>query len=173
MFIDTIYVDYYKNVTSAGVPSPKAMCIYNRQNDTEDRKAVRKCLSEILISENNFGTDTFDGGLFYVIVNCAGQLSPDVMSYPCNADNAQDIALVPDWKMLYQQGMGLVAQLAMSSDCNCKDASGIEQFALMWNAIRLAIAACDYKQVEKLWDKFLGISSGSGSVSSISCGCRG
>lgn len=173
MYINTIYVDYYKNVTTAGVPSEKARKIYDRQDDTQNRQSVRRCLNETSISIANFGTDVFEGGLFYVIVNCAGSLPASAATYSCRADNTQDIAIVPDWKMLYQHGMGHVARLAMSASCNCEDGAGLEQFALLWNAIRLAIAACDYKQVEKLWDKFLGISSGNGVASSISCGCRG
>ena len=172
MYIDTIYVEYYKNVTTVGVPSDKAKKIYDSHNDTETRQSVRRCLNEYSISLNNFGTDTFDGGLFYVIVNCDGNLPASVSTYSCRADNTQDIGVVLDWEMLYQQGMGHVARLAMSSDCNCDGAAELEQFILMWNGLKLAIAACDYDQIANLWDKFLGITSAKGGVSSVSCGCR-
>ena len=171
MHIDTIYVEYYKNALAIGVPSSKAIKIYDRDDDTEDRKAVRRCLNQTSLSVSDFGTDTFDKGLFYITVSCDGTLSADVVNYPCGTDNTVDIGVVLDWQRVYNQGMVYAAQLALGTRCSCTIPADFEQFVLFWNAFRLALSTCDYTQVAKLWDKFLKITGTGDSAISTGCGC--
>ena len=81
MYIDSVYVEYYKNVTEDGVPSDKAICLYEKADGDIGMTALRKTLNASSLDKETFGTDTFAGGLFFVTVFCDGvPVNPDVLA---------------------------------------------------------------------------------------------
>ena len=174
MFIQSIYIEYYKNANPASMPSEKALCVYD--NTTSDVKVRAKRLNVRLdtIAKSDMGVTTFDNGLFYVIVNCGGDPNYTVLNMPCGYDDTRRLGVILDWKALYTRGMQYVNSLF--NGCNsCPDLTGFEHFAVLWNALRMAISTCDWNLVNELWDKFLLAPSNpfTSSVAKVSgCGCR-
>ncbi len=170
MYIQTIYLEYYKNRGTVGVPSEKAYLMFENHNPTPtDVRAVR-CRISLDALPGDFGTSEFRNGLFYVYVTCDGDLAPQVASMYCGYDVTLDIAVIPDWKALYKMIMPYVARFA--SDCSpCDIPDGFEHFILLWNAFRFAVDTCDWVLVDKLWSELMGTAVG-GYVHS-GCGCRG
>lgn len=170
MYIQTVYLEYYKNRGTVGVPSDKAILLF--ENDREDPTAVRSFRKRVNLDAlpGNFGTQTFSDGLFYVYVVCDGNLPASVSTMYCGFDVPLDVAVIPDWKALYDRIMPLVARFAM--DCSpCEVPANFEHLILLWNAFRFAVDTCDWLQVDRLWDKLMGTQS-DGYVPS-GCGCRG
>lgn len=126
------------------------------------------------LSVKDFGTDTFDRGLFYVIVNVTGSSAAlaALARMECGEDRLENIGIVVDWQRVYELGMVFAAQLAMQCPGACAIPDKFEEYALLWNALRLAIGTCDVAQVNRLWDKFMGFSHGGAGVFVPSgCGC--
>ena len=173
LYIDTVYLEYYKNMQSSGSPSEKAILLYDHGETGMDEQALQICFDESLITEN-FGTTKFEGGVFYVIVRCDGPASAlaNLGTMACGFDNTVDIGVVVDWQMLYAVGMQHIAKLSTSCDFDCADSTGFSSFSILWNAIKLAISTCDYNVLEKLWDKFIRISVKNGIRISSGCGCK-
>lgn len=171
MYIKSVYLDYYKNVTTPGVPSDKALLIYENTEDDETVKNLRKCISEASLVPA-FGTTTFEGGMFYVIITCEGDLPASTSTFYCGADDATDVGLVLDWKMVHETGMQFVA--AMNTGCVsvCEDNKDFMSFVLLWNALKLALASCDYTQLATLWDKFKRVYSADSLGAVSGCGCN-
>lgn len=174
MYIKNIYLEYYKNASTYGVPSTKAIKVYDKESGTE-LQAVRICIDAAEIQAHpDFGVTTFAGGLFYVIVNCDGTLPADVSLLSCGADSTVDMAVALDWKMVYHTGMQFISK--MNSRCfdDCSDMGGYKNFVMLWYALRFAIESCDYTQVEKTWENFLKIYGNyNAPVFSAGCGCNG
>ena len=177
MYIDSVDVEYYKNATDDMSPSDKAINIYTAPEGDTGRRWVRCTLNASQLDIKTFGTDTFDNGLFFVIVRCDGTPeNPDVLeSYSCGADNTVDIGAVLDWQSIYTLGMKHAAKLAYGCTDICDVPSGFESFILYWYALQLAISTCDWLAVKKLWDKFMRSLSGitPGATLNSGCGCRG
>lgn len=175
MYIDSIDIDYYKNVTEDCQPSEHAINLYTHE-DGETFRALRKTLKRSDIVGKDFGTETFDGGLFFVVVRCDGNpTNLEVLAqYSCTMDNTVDIGVIIDWQRIYEQGMGYAAKLAYGCDNPCDSPVGFEQFIIYWYALQLAISTCDWPQVRKLWPKFLRAFGGgnASSTSSSGCGCK-
>lgn len=170
MYIDTIYLEYYKNRGTVGVPSDKALLMF--ENDNEDKTKTRhvRCRISLMQLPGNFGTSEFRNGLFYVYVNCDGHLPASVSSMYCGYDVTLDVAVIPDWRMLYKMIMPLVGKFA--SGCTpCDDVDGFGHLILMWYAFKYAVETCDWTTVDRLWDEFIG--DPIGSVSHGGCGCFG
>lgn len=92
-----------------------------------------------------------NGELLYVIVSKSG---------------SSEIGVVLDWQLLYSYVLGLLA--AYYKKCNqCVIPDALEDAILLWNAIKVCIATCDWTLLSKLWDKFT--MSG---ISSLPCGCN-
>lgn len=171
MYIDTIYVEYYKNARTDGELSDKAIQIYSNEDKDMEVKAVRAKLSIDKSVIETFGITTFENGLFYVVVQCDGTPGTELFTLPCGYDDTKDVGVVLDWKRMYEIGMQYVAE--MNRGCNpCGDWSGFDDFILIWNSLKVAIAACDFKMVEKLWNKFLRHISSNSDTIAVSCGCR-
>lgn len=168
MYIDQIYLEYYKNRGTVGVPSDKAILLFENHNDDPTVvKSVRKTITLDMLPPD-LGTTTFAGGLFYVYVICDGNINPQVGNMTCGFDNTLDVAVVPDWKMLYERIMPLVAKYA--EGCSpCDDITGFGHLILMWYAFKYAIEVCDWITVDRLWDEFVG--DAAGPVSRGGCGC--
>lgn len=168
MYIQSIYLEYYKNRGTVGVPSDKAILLFENHNDDPTVvKAVRKTITPVSIPPD-FGTTSFDGGLFYVYVICDGDLAPEAATMTCGFDNTLDVGVIPDWKMLYERIMPLVAKFA-DSCTPCDDIPGFGHLILLWYAFKYAIDVCDWVTVDRLWDEFIGGTTGSGSAGG--CGC--
>jgi len=174
MYIKSVYLEYYKNANAASMPSSKAVCIYENTNDDNKVRAVRLSVAESALGRMNMGTSTFRNGLFYVIVNCDGTLPHSIPNYPCGYDDQVKIGAILDWKAFYNTGMSYVNSLF--NGCNpCPDLTGFEHFAVLWEALKMALSTCDWNLVSDLWDKFL-LSPDNPFVQTSArpsgCGCR-
>lgn len=175
MYINSIDIDYYKNVEQYGVPSGKAMRIYEKGEFDAGERAVRVTLKSTELDKDTFGTDTFDAGLFFVTVTCDGTPeNPEILeSYSCGMDNTVDVGVVLDWEAVYRLGIGYAARLADGCEPDCDVPSGFENMVLFWHALRLAIAVCDWVSVSRLWDRFMRSFRGMGmSTLPAGCGCN-
>lgn len=170
VYIESIYIDYYKNNQKVTGYSDKAIQIYNNTEGTLV-KTVRTCLSmttDELKIETNFGINSFDDGMFYIFVYCGGTPSAEVATMPCGYDEDMDVAVVLDWQKLYEVGMSYIAQY--SNDCTCAQPAGLDNFILSWNALKLASGTCDYALMSKLYDKLVRFYSNI-SPDTVSGGC--
>ena len=153
MYIDSVYVDYYENVTTFGVPTEKAIKLYEHVDGKNDR-AIRKVLKKSQLNASTFGTDTFDKGLFFITVRCDGTpTNPSILEgYSCGRDDVVDVGAALDWKSVYERGIGYAAKLA--DECNtCENLGGFKDFIFLWYALQLAISTCNWDEVRKLWKK--------------------
>ena len=177
LYIDTVHIEYYKNVTSDGVPSDKAICVFSDDEEQAHARTVRCELKLSDISVDTFGTDKFDGGLFFVTVKCDGTPTnpAELASYGCGADRMVDTGVIVDWETVYRNGMSYVNSLADDCVDKCNPPLGFGNFILYWYALRLAINTCDWPLVRDLWDRFSGSLGGirSKGSSMSGCGCRG
>ena len=175
MYVEAVYLEYYKNANPTGVPGEKAVCIYENTNDDNTVKSKRIYYRLKQNDATTMGVQTFDNGLFYVIVKCAGEPSYQITNMPCGTDNPYRMGAILDWKAFYTRGMQYVNSLF--NGCNpCPDLTGFEHFAVLWNALKMALATCDWNLVSDLWDKFLLAPAdvtitGSITPKSSGCGC--
>ena len=174
MYIDTIHVDYYKNVTDFGIPSDKAIKVYEKPANSNGEVAVRVTVLKSGLPDT-FGTKEFLGGLFFVTVACDGtpRNASVLASSPCGFDNTVDVGVILDWSVIYRNGMAYASKLAYGCGDPCDIPGGFESFILYWNALRLAIETCDWPLVVRLWDKVIGAAGGSSARLPAGCGCRG
>ena len=176
MYIDEIRLDYYKNVDSSGIPTTKSYQMWKYQDGDPKMRGVRVSMDDTALSDTEFGIDTFKDELFYVTVICGGDFANNMTVHgselPCGVDNNVDIQAVIDWKGFYERGMQFVSSMYGCGADKCEIPAGFEDFILLWNALKAAIAVCDWPLVAKLWDRILrsraynktvGISGG--------CGC--
>lgn len=168
MYINTIYLEYYKNRGTVGVPSEKALLVFENQNATpSDVRAVRVRVP-LTDLPSDMGVTSFEGGLFYVYVECEGDLPAEVAAMHCSFDNTLEVGIVVDWKALYGQIMPRVAKLAL--DCNaCDVPTDFEHLILLWNAFKFAVDSCDWVQVDRLWAELMDTETSGHSASG--CGC--
>lgn len=171
MYIKSIDVYYYKNYSTAGGSSEHAINIYSNTSDDTTVKSVRKTLyaAQLESVANEFGTSTFAGGLFYVVVECDGTLGSGAALYECGADSTVDVGVVVDWEKIYSEGMRYITSYYNNCKTPC-DVSLWEDFILRWNALKLAIATCDWDMVNTLWDKIFFRSATRASASGCGCG---
>lgn len=176
MYIQSIYLEYYENASAASMPSSKAYRLYENLDADTTVKGKRLVFSKDLLGLTNMGITDFDGGLFYVIVNCDGELPASASSMPCGYDNTTDIGAILDWRVFYTRGMSWVASIV--SGCGepnfCENPTGFEDFVLLWNALKLALSTCNWDMVTELWKRFLRVSLGGSAANAVSggCGCR-
>ena len=177
MYIQSIYIDYYKNTSAVSLPSSKAFLWWENTGSDATIRSRRVSISKAALSRADFGISTFDDGLFYVIVNCGGNPTSNIIYYPCGSDNPQRIGVVLDWRSFYQRGMSYVNSIVGSCGSRnfCDSPDGFEDFIILWNALKLAISTCDWMLVKDLWEKFLKSPyTAAGSVTPVrpsGCGC--
>ena len=175
-YVEAVYLEYYKNANPAAEPSEKAVTIWENADDDNTVRAKRLYYRLKSQDAGKMGITTFDNGLFFVIVKTAGEFGYQIMNMPCGSDSDWAWGAILDWKAFYNRGMQYVNSLFNA--CNpCPDLTGFEHFAVLWNALKMAISTCDWNLVKELWDKFLlapnDITSISAPVSRVSgCGCR-
>ena len=176
MYIDSIYLEYYKNASVMDMPGPKSVLVYANENENPSVKAKRIYYRLDSYDSAKMGVSSFDNGLFYVIVNVGGTPTSQVAYMPCGTDEPKRIGAILDWKAFYERGMQYVNSLL--NGCNpCPDLTGFEHFAVLWNALKMAIATCDWRLVSDLWNKFLLAPSDTSitintRTGSSGCGCR-
>lgn len=171
MYISSIYLDYYKNTTAASMPSSKAVCLYENTGSDTTVKGKRVTLTELGLSSAGMGVSAFKDGLFYVIVNCDGTLPSNIGNYPCGYDDTTKVAVVLDWKTLYERGMGYLSSLFGDCGNPCGDTGPFEHLAIIWNALRLAIDICNWDLVKELWNKLVRTFGSNTSTGVSGCGC--
>ena len=173
MYIDSVTVEYYKNVTEDGSASDHAITMYEKTDGAVGITSYRGTLKASSLDKETFGTDTLAGGLFFITVSCDGTPeNPEILaSYSCGADNTIDVGVAIDWHSVYSLGIGYAAKLAYNCEDPCDIPDGFENFILYWYALQLAISTCDWFQVRKLWDKFMRALAGNGTVVSSGGGC--
>lgn len=178
MYIKEIAVDYYKNVETGGDPSENAITIYSNTGDDTSVKAASVCLNMDNQSQKNevaekFGISNLKGGVYYVFVMCDGTPEPAVATLPCGYDEDTEVGIVPDWELLYEIGLKYIINMAGSCIDKCVDNSPFMHFILMWNSLKMALSACEYNVVEKVWDMILRTYRRVGStLVENSCGCN-
>ena len=173
MYIDNIFIDYYKNVSVVGTPSEKAYLLYGNTESDQRVRGVKRTMSLDDLKGSEMGIDEFKDGLFYVIVICGGAPTEEAASLPCGMDEDMEIGAVLDWKSFYEKGMQHIGRMISGCGDPCDVPAGFEQFILLWNALKLALAVCDWDAVAQLWDELLSLNriSGNGMVAGGGCGC--
>lgn len=160
--ISKIYVEYYKNRNTLGVPSEKAALAYS--NTDPSVREYSGTFSITTMREAEPKLVSFEGGLFYIIVVCESGTGT-------NVDVLRDVGSVLDWHKVYSLGMQAIMEF--NSGCNrgtCFVPDYLEQFVLVWHSLEFAIAAQDVDQVDRLWSRFIAVGSAVGGGSST-CNC--
>jgi hypothetical protein len=174
MYIKSVYLEYYKNANPSLIPSDKAYKMYENTSNNSSVQAVRLSLPVTSSALGTMGIGSFDNGLFYVIVDCDGDLPAKTALMPCGYDEQRKIGAILDWRAFYEKGMSYVTSLFGA--CNpCPDYTDFEHFAVLWEALKMALSVCDWNLVAELWDRFLLHPEGAVSVPAASrsgCGCR-
>jgi len=172
MYIKSVYLDYYKNAESPGVPSSKALVVYDKQEGEEEQRALRFCVEKEQLP-SDMGVSDFDKGLFFVTVICDGDLPASAALLACGADDTVDTAIVLDWQRVYEAGMKYISALNDQCFDDCNDLPGFKNFILLWNALRLSVETCDYGQIGRAWERFLRIYTNNPlTFNAGGCGCR-
>lgn len=175
MYIKSIAVEHYANAQVSGEPSEKAIRIFdNTDVDKADKtaKSVRTYLdaSDARV-KTMFGLSSFSGGLFYIIVECDGDLGAAVAGLPCGYDETRDTGVILDWCLLYKIGMNYIAEMNCRCHSECRDLSGFDGFVILWHSIRVASESKDLTMLKTLWKKFTRIVGTGGKHISSNCGC--
>lgn len=177
MYIQSIYLEHYKNASSVVMPGDKAYLLYDNEDNDTSVRSKRIVFNKASLSSTQFGITSFDGELFYAIVICDGDLPAETSYMPCGADDTRAIGAIPDWGLFYTRGIGYIASLFDPCGDPCQPTDEFEHFILLWNAFKLAIETCDWELVKDLWDKFRLAGGSSSSAQSIyssrmsGCGC--
>ena len=172
MYISAVYLEYYKNRGTIGVPSANAIKIYENTQSSTSVRSLSLSVPDSVLADGSHGVSTFDKEMFYIYVMCDGTLPPEVATMGCGYDETTKVGIVIDWLMVYQMGMGFVNRMAR--DCgngagNCDLPEDFEHYILVWNALKLAVETSDWTQMEKLWP----VLTHSGMVAPFSnCGCN-
>lgn len=151
MYIKEIYLEYYKNRGVIGVPSNKALKIFD--NGTGDTSVRSASVNVSASSLSGMDLSSFDKGLFYVYVKCDGTLAPEVAGMSCGYDVTTSIGIVIDWYLFYGFGMNYVSRMARGGFCDVP--ADFEHFILLWNALRLAVETSDWVNIEMLWERLI------------------
>lgn len=168
VWISSIQLVYYNNMLADGLvqDEDQVVTVYD-DSDGEDKlnyfagKVYSSALS--VIEVDNASLDTFDKGLFYIIVTCDGDDVPE--------DVYQDYVVAPDWEFIYSIGMPFVANIATYGISKCEFPRAFEEFVIIWYALQLAFATCEFSQITVLWNKFLRL-AGNSSLLTGGCPCN-
>ena len=158
-FLKGVYLEYYKNRNVSGAPSEKAVKVYENQTTTGYSYSGTVNESALPIT----GVDTFKKGLFYVIAV--------VQSKTDEEDLQAEMTAILDWNAVYSIGMICVNDmLAVCKAGKCDVPDALEQVALTWHALELAMAANDADMMDKLWGRFI-LSDTAMPSSGSTCNC--
>lgn len=177
MYIQSIYLEYYRNAHSASMPGEKAYLLYENTGNDKKVRSKKIIFRQAELGLTQFGIEDFDGGLFYVVVSCDGDMPATVSCLPCDMDSTVDIGAIVDWRSFYQNGMQLISSMFGPCSDPCASNDAFEHYILLWNALKLALSTCDWTFVTDLWGRLTNYpaDSSGGSAFSVSriCGCRG
>ncbi len=169
MYIDTITIEHYENFSESGSPGGKSYVAYRNGTNGSSQRNVR-CVVDLAAVSQLFALTDFDGGLFYVFVHCGGTLSPNASQYGDGATSTTDLAIVLDWRKFYKAGLKQLVAYYMGCGLKCTVPAWLEEFVMLWNAIKLAIETCDWTLLDRLWRKFLAIADGVPMNTDCNCG---
>lgn len=157
-YLKSIYLEYYRNRNVSGAPSNKSMLVWKEKFGVPPETSAD---IEVNQTESDFGTDTFIGGMFYVLVHWIDG----------DENEHYDIGVIVDWQWIYTIGMRVVSKFTVAChNGTCDVPDNLEQFILVIHSFQLAINAKDMDQMDKLWSRF--IESVSGSYVSSTCNCQ-
>ena len=165
VYIKSVYIEYYKNRLASGEPSEKAICLYENEQDDATKKSFYHILDINGVVAEDFGTAKFDNGLFYVYVTCDTN-GASLATADCGWDTMTTIGIIADWQKVYQMGMEYILEVANACH-KCTISDEFTNFALRWNALRLAMETCDYDDVDAIWSGLFG----EGRITYNGCGC--
>jgi len=167
MYINGIYLEYYKDFSDARALGERAYTVYEK-GDGDAMTYIRRIV-QLDDLQYKTGVGSLEGALFYVVVDCDGELPQDIIQYGAWASTTTDVGVLFDWEMLYHRGIQHIASYYYQ-DKMCGDTSGLQEFILLWNALRLAIQTGDWPLVNTLWDKVHSFSIMGGTASPCKCG---
>lgn len=174
MYIKSISLDYYADVTdgkSQSLPGSKSYKLYDNQYDDDSVRRKRISVPESILPLTKFSAEGFEKGLFFVTVVCDGNLPATAMNFACGFDDTVKIGVIADWKSFYSIGMQYVSRLANGCADPCLKDPGFEDFILQWNALKLAISTCNWPMVASLWDKLMRVHYSNAPAVVGGCGC--
>lgn len=140
MYINTVELCEWSNMSSTG-----EMLDSERVLRIDVGEGKREFASSIPASA--FNLDSFAGKLFYVKVSCDGECEIET---PNLSELCVDYGVVLDKNMLYDNGMALFRS---HNDRKCDSGEGMKHFIVLWFALKLAIEACDFKEINKMWTR--------------------
>lgn len=158
--IKRIYLEYYKNRNATGAPSSKALLVWEEPVGGSPVSHVETTVYETQLSMTDNGVNTFQGGMFYVLVHWQDG----------NEDEHYDIGVVLDWDYVYQLGMQAIA--GFTAGCTkgkCEIPEFFEQIVLVVHALQLAMEAQDMDQMDMLWSRFVQFAPLGSNVSPCNC----
>ena len=179
-YIYEVYLEYYKNRPIGGVnddmdPSDYARLLYHEDTPLNPKYVAGGTAFDITYTLDDLNNavgqqdendedkwpETFDKGLFYVIVVCKKGSSET--SY---------MAIALDWKYLYTKGFAQIGTVLGNCGNSCTPPKAFEQFTLLWFALRMALDIPDYEKIEQIWEKILYLTLADGNYTSGSgCSC--
>jgi len=168
--IDSAYLVYYKNLNEHGIPDieHKAYEITPTSDTTIDAVIPTTALASMQLDCEDFGDK-----IFYVVVTTTADAETlaELEELGYTSGDFVDIGVIVDWLRMYNQGMPYVAKLALNGYNKCNKPMSLEEFVIIWHALKVALAACDFEQIAALWDRFLRVTS----VIPFTpdCGCNG
>ena len=167
VYIDTVDLVHYSNIDSNGliIDDDKVYNVYTYETGEDAIKSDRWSVGTNVLTTLGVDADDFGLGLFYVIISCRNDGEEEIDS------DEKDIAVVIDWEAVYSAGMPFVASIAAFGFDRCVGNLPFEEFIILWNALQMAIAVCDYSQIAMLWRKFLRFTS-NGTTLPGGCPCN-
>lgn len=152
-FISAVYLEYYKNRNVTGAPSDKKYTAYSYTSGTR-LTSIELEIESSDLDYDTMGVAKFDEGLFYVIVSCKKYLTDPEDEEEIEVVN--EFGAVLDWNCVYNIGMKAIAAYENSRDRSCNVPADLEQFAITWHSLDLAIEAQDLDMLDMLWSRFVG-----------------
>lgn len=158
VYISGIYLEYYKNYNETTAYSKKALIVYEYNDGDPTKTSYSEPILQSQLSYDDNGVNTFDGGLFYLIVRTTD-----------GDESYVDIGAVLDWQKVYAIGMMLIANFNMECNDRCSIPTYFEQFVLVYHALSIALETCDLTQIGMLWRRFIDLAPGI--TAKFNCNC--
>lgn len=134
MYISAIYIDTEETYVQTGMPSSKAVVLYENQNVTIKEHSDN-------ITPKRLNLDSFNNHIFYIYVKIDGVPTPDT---PCSMDKEYTIGVALNWFPIYQKGLKLMKQVI--SNC-CDVPREFIDYVLRLKAFELAIKTSQFTLV--------------------------
>lgn len=155
VYIDKVSVDTQDTFTSSG-PSSNPAYTYTSEGN---QKSV-----SLALEYRDLGLGLLKDTMFFVWVTAKGTPASDT---PCGLDSTLKLCVAFNESLLFNKGLNFIKELSST----CQIPADFENWALMTNALKLALDSGDYTTAIDLWTKL--IKGSTISVTSQSCGCNG